>query len=726
MSSKQGPKGGPAAAAKSKKAAKPGAEEKRDDHLQAVVLADDFQDRFKPFTLEKPRCLLPLAGSSLIDWTLEFLAHNGVDEVFLYCGAHSEEIETYIHRSSRWSPGAAFKSIDFIRVSDAHSVGDFLRDLDKRSLITGDFIFVHGDLVANIALDDALRKHRERREANRDACMTIVLRSIGDAPHRAKEARVVDPVFVIDPHTGRCLHYDETHPLQDSSHMLMDPIIFEFGETEIRADVIDAGIDICTPEVLALWSESFDYQLPRKNFLHGVLKDHELNGKMIYTEIFDTGYAARASSLSMYDCLSKDVLGGWTSPFSPESNLVHGQSFRRNNTSLKEDNVLVSKGCRVRRSVLGKNTTVAEGTTICKSIIGRRCKIGKNVKIEDSYIWDDTTIGDDSTVSRSVLATDVVIGRGCQITPGSLISYGVCIDNNIQLPPDPAPRISLLTYDKTPATTNTALVGPGGRGALFEEEEEDGDEDEADRNPAPLERTLFFNLEKFNISSDSISTFASEHDYESDSDRSSRSARSRRSSFTSNDSALSSDAFHNEAVHGLLDALRADDNDDFDSAKLEFMGLRLGNNASDSQVRRAIAVAFARYAAELLTPEHGGLEPTKAAEKAFTSKKGAIKFIREVGVGSDKREVQAEFALSLHKALVGVRGLEVTRAGTLLAAMLQQLYNLDVLEEDGILEWWGDSRASENENLTKVKEKCRVLVEWLENADEEESGEDSD
>ncbi len=62
----------------------------------------------------------------------------------------------------------------------------------------------------------------------------------------------------------------------------------------------------------------------------------------------------------------------------------------------------------------------------------------------------------------------------------------------------------------------------------------------------------------------------------------------------------------------------------------------------------------------------------------------------------------------------------------MLAALLQQLYNLDVLEEDGILAWWEDERAADGENMTTVKERCRVLVEWLENADEEDSDEESE
>jgi len=253
-----------------------------------------------------------------------------------------------------------------------------------------------------------------------------------------------------------------------------------------------------------------------------------------------------------------------------------------------------------------------------------------------------------------------------------------------------------------------------------------------------LQRTLFYSLAGLNISSVSISTMASHESALSDDEDGDDgtfqrdefgTTRNRLSSFASNDSAAgASDAevFHADAVHGLVDALQSDDNGDFDSAKLEFMGLRLANNASDSMMRRAIAVAFVNRAAELLDPESGGLEPTKAAEEALTTKRGAIKFIKEVGVGGDDTAQQSEFALALQKGLLGVKGLETTKASTLLAAMLQQLYHQDVLEEDGILAWWADKRSSESESLAKLKDKCQVLVEWLENADEEDSDDDDD
>ena len=695
----------------------------------------------------------------VIEYTLEFLASAGVQEVFIYCGAHSESIENFINESSRWAPGgilSPFTSLEFIRVSDATSIGDFLRDLDKRSLISGDFILVHSDLVANVPLDAALAKHRARREANRDACMTMVLRSVGTKPHRAAKARGITPAFVIDPTDGRCLQYDEFHPLQKEHYVNLDPSVFAHGEFEVRTELIDCGIDICTPEVLALWSESFDYELPRKNFLHGVLKDWELNGKFIYTEIIEgdePGYAARASNLQLYDCISKDIIDRWTFPYVPDSNLVHNQSYKMRKGNYYEDRAVVAKGNEITRSVIGGETVVEAGTTISRSIIGRRCKIGKNVRITDSYIWDDAVIEDGATVVHSIVASRAQVGKSSYVPEGSILAHGVRIGEGQVLKGEGSrpPVVSLLTYSKERVADDASVVGKDGKGALFEDEEDDeaddydsDDSDAGDRDPVILQKSLIYSLAGLNVSTSSISSLGSHDSYDSEDEdmddadghhlqTGATSPRSRLDSFNSDTSASAraadADAFHGDAVHGLVDALRADDSDDFDGAKLEFMGLRLANNASDNSMRKAIAVAFVQRASELLLD--GGLEPTKAASVAFTAKNGAVKFIKEVGVGGDEVGPQTEFALALQRALVGDKAIvEAGRAGQLLAAMLQQLYNLDVLEEDGILAWWADKRVVETEGLREVRDKCRVLVEWLENAEEDddsdEEEEDSD
>lgn len=54
---------------------------KRDQKLQAILLADSFSKTFRPITLECPKVLLPLVNVPMLEYTVEFLAQNGVEEV---------------------------------------------------------------------------------------------------------------------------------------------------------------------------------------------------------------------------------------------------------------------------------------------------------------------------------------------------------------------------------------------------------------------------------------------------------------------------------------------------------------------------------------------------------------------------------------------------------------------------------------------------------------------
>mmetsp|Transcript_12933 Transcript_12933/g.24481 ORF Transcript_12933/g.24481 Transcript_12933/m.24481 type:complete len:117 (+) Transcript_12933:73-423(+) len=60
--------------------------------LQAVVLCDSFTVNFRPFTLERPKVLLPLCGVPMIEYTLEWLESQGVEETFVFCCAHYEKV----------------------------------------------------------------------------------------------------------------------------------------------------------------------------------------------------------------------------------------------------------------------------------------------------------------------------------------------------------------------------------------------------------------------------------------------------------------------------------------------------------------------------------------------------------------------------------------------------------------------------------------------------------
>jgi translation initiation factor eIF-2B subunit epsilon len=425
--------------------------------------------------------LLPLANTPLIEYTFEFLANAGVEEIFVYCGAHRGQVEAYIKKSKWAAQSSPFSRLELIQ-STSHSIGDAMRDLDSRSLLTGDFLLVYGDVVSNLPLESALAAHRARRVKDKNAIMTMVLREAGTS-HRTK-ARGTSPIFVIDPTKDRCLHFEHM-PNRDQTHFLsIDPeLLSSSQELEIRQDLIDCGIDICTPDVLALWSDNFDFQAPRKGFLHSVLKDYELNGKTFHTHIVSDHYAARVRNLHAYDSVSKDIVSRWAYPLCPDSNLVQGQSYRLQKGNIyKEEGVILARDCVIgSKTVIGRGTSIGDKTVIKNSIIGRNCQIGRNVKIDGAYIWDYACVGDGSTISKSVVANEAAIGRRCTVEAGALISYGVNIGEDMKIRGEHritrAKRRREDTEDVIRGDPDPAVVGQKGDGFEFQDSDED-DEDE--------------------------------------------------------------------------------------------------------------------------------------------------------------------------------------------------------------------------------------------------------
>jgi translation initiation factor eIF-2B subunit epsilon len=642
---------------------------------------------------------------------------SGVADIYVYCGAHTAEVERYLQQS-KWYPqtssASPFNSLEIVKTT-AKSVGDALRDLDARDLITGDFLLVHGDLVSNLPIDVALAAHRKRRIADKNAIMTMILRDGGLHAHRAK-SNGITPVFVVDPTKDRCIHYEEMHALQANKYVNIDPdLLKEHLEIEIRTDLIDCGIDICTPDVLALWAESFDYEVPRRHFLHGVLKDYELNGKTIHTEIVDDHYAARAFNLQSYEAVSKDVLARWTYPLVPDSNLVDGQSYKYESGGLcKEDGVILARTCKAgKRTVLGKDTSIGDGSQVSDSIIGRRCVIGKNVTIKNSFIWDDVAIGDGATVERAIIANEAVIGKECHVQPGALISYKVKIAAGTTV--RKGARITRAKQrqgeeDKKSIPSDPALVGKGGFGYAFDDPDEFSDDESS-----AFHSNMVYSTAHLNISTESISTVSSEI-----STSSPTTSRSRLSSFASDDAeGGNNENFHHDAVEGLLGTLREDG--DFDSAKLEFMGLRLSNNATDGQIRRAIAVAFTKRISQLV--ENDKMDASKAAAQAF-GVSGADRFIKNVAIGNEaKEDDQVDFIYRLQKDLV-----HRNNGPVILAAVSQRLYQMEILEEEAFERWWVECEElkDEDEGMKTVREKTAVFIDWLRQAESESESEDED
>lgn len=685
-------------------------EDDREESLQAVVLADTFETRFAPLTLERPRCMLPLANVPLIEYTFEYLTNAGVYNVFIYGGSHTEQLESYISTSKWKTPTSPFKSFTFLK-SQALSVGDVMRDLDSKRVITGDFLLISGDVVSNFPIEDAIAQHRSRRKKDKNAIMTILLR---EANINANKRLRRIPLFVVDPAKNRCLHYQEIDPQCGDQLSIDSDILPTHSEIDIRLDLLDTRIDVCSADVLSLWSDNFDNQYPRKDFLHGVLKDHELNGKTIHTYIIKNHYAARVADLQAYDWISRDLRSRWAYPLNPDTNFMPPNHY-----SLSHGGVYQEKGVTLARSseigsgsIIGQTTSIGDGSKISNSIIGRRCIIGKNVHIKEAHVWDDVVIGSGSKIEKCIVANEAVIGDNCSAGPGALISFRVRLASGTTVMPG-------ARFTTTPSTvpTDEGKVGPGGYGYLYEEDEELADAMDSKASGlgrfkllsrrALLTANIVYQMAGRAESSSSLSS-----DISLLSDEKSKRQGSRSESFaTSLSDDDTNDRFHQEAVTTIFERIQR--NTEPDDVRIELMSLRFGSNASEQQARKAVAVALMKQIQNLLESK------TSSVEKAVRETLSRYKLLIQRDKDNEVEENQVEFMLLVQTDLAHRKD-----GKQILLLLSQQLYEEDLFGEEVFETWWNDARSTAEEDIRAVRESTKPFIDWLATAEEESGNED--
>ena len=521
----------------------------QDEKLQAVVLTDSFETRFSPLTATKPRCLLPLVNVPLIEYTMEFLANAGISEIFLVCSSHADQIQEYIEKS-KWDATV-------ILSLESRSIGDAMRDIDNRGLITGDFLLVTGDIVTNVDFKKVYNFHKSKKEQDKDYMMTMILTQASPL-HRARSH--IDPAaFVLDNRNDKCIYYQD---LSKSSIDIDPELIEDVDEFVIRNDLIDCHVDICSPHVPQIFQENFDYQYLRSDFLRGVLTS-DLLKKTVYTFI-NQDYSARVESWGTYDAVSKDVLARWCYPMVPDVNLTDtSYSFEFNNI-YKEEKVLLAQSCKIGTSVaIGRNSKVGDGSSIKKSVIGRNCVIGKNVSILDSYIWDDSVIEDGATIESSIVASSGYVKESATIS-NSVVGFDVTVDAGANI-------------------TNSKIS------------KDDGVEIEG----------MLSRLKLLNHSDESIASVTKKK----------KRTHSRTRRFSSN--SMMSEPEEDFSVEGVATVCRAiENNHDIDTALLELNTLRMSMNVNYHDVRSVTTEAILKKIVDFVSTDT--LKPQEAATKLFS------------------------------------------------------------------------------------------------------------
>jgi translation initiation factor eIF-2B subunit epsilon len=428
-----------------------------EEPLQAVVLADSFATRLRPVTLQPPpKALLPLCGVPLIEYTLEFLAASGVKQVILVCSTHGHLIEQYVNSTQQYrAPG--FPQVVTLTLPHCRSSVDALRFVGEKNMIRSDpFVLVHSDVVANVQLKPVLDAHKKRASVDNRNVMTMVLKRV-PYNHRTRSvdderlvALAVDEdtskVFASKGGDAQLLLFKDT---RRQSKIKIPSNLFTGGgpympnpKVSLHFDLMDCHLDLCSPHILGLLSDEFDWSDLRKHMVEEILSS-EILGYKIHASVIGEEYAARVTDFKTYDAVSRDMIARWAYPvtienmkiFSGDVDAEHSYQYELLSRNVyRERDVMIARSANVGpNTVIGRKTIIGDNTRIYDCVIGSNCKIGNNVTLSNSYIWDNVTIEDGVFIDRSLLCNGSYISRNAKVHKGSIISYGVKIGSDFEV-----------------------------------------------------------------------------------------------------------------------------------------------------------------------------------------------------------------------------------------------------------------------------------------------------
>ncbi|XP_024881723.1 translation initiation factor eIF-2B subunit epsilon [Temnothorax curvispinosus] len=378
------------------------------DVLQAVILADDFTTGLIPAQSIYPSVLMPVINIPLFDYMIETLIKSRIQEVFLYCSSHVDLLKKYT--KERVYRGI---TISLIISDGCRSLGDALRDIDTKGWIRGYFVLIRGNAFTNTDLKTLLSVHRAKVEKDKGATMTMVLRNFGST--KGSYLNEEAPLVVSDKSSNKILYYTK---LKDSGKKVKLELnwFLDHSEVEINSCHLDTHIYLCSPSVLPLFADNFDFQT-MDDFIRGVLMNEEILDSRIYWQQLNTeDYALPITSWKAYHMLTQDILRRHSFPLAPSAFPLLKNFICMPRSTYKHKTATFAKGCLLEKDcILGFNSSLGNNTKVARSVISDNCTIGSNVNIYNSYIFPNVRIKDNCTITNSILFSCCIVRYRSQI-----------------------------------------------------------------------------------------------------------------------------------------------------------------------------------------------------------------------------------------------------------------------------------------------------------------------
>lgn len=361
--------------------------------MRAVVLVGGQGSRLRPITFDVPKAMVPLRNRPFMGYMLGFLQAAGLDGAVLSMGYLPDPIKEHFDEQDLGGFSVNY-AVEDRPLGTAGGVKNTEEYLDGDS-----FVVVNGDVLSGMDLGVAVEKHKES-----DSLATIVLTSVEDPT---------------------------AYGLVEVDHdMLVRRFIEKPAADEITTNLVNAGIYVLEPEVLAMIPEGQEVSIEREIF-------PQLQAEGRLRAYVSSSYWRDIGTPRSYLAASHDVLSGAVGA---------GADF---DYCEVDCSTVTDKGVKLlppisvdAECVLGQGATVGGRTSL-----GRGCKIGTGALVEGSVLCEGAEVEPGAVVRGSIIGPRArvgenaivrglsVLGAGCVVGEGNVLDQGVRINPGVVLPP---------------------------------------------------------------------------------------------------------------------------------------------------------------------------------------------------------------------------------------------------------------------------------------------------
>jgi mannose-1-phosphate guanylyltransferase len=340
--------------------------------MKAVILVGGFGTRLRPLTCNVPKPMIPLINQPFIEYMLENLRSQGIDEAILAVQYLADRFRAALGDGSRLG-----MKVHVVEEPEPRGTAGAVKNVEH--LLDGTTFVFNGDVMTDLNLQEMLVFHREKGSK-----LTIALTPVEDPTAFG---------LVETDEGGRIRRFVEKPRID-----------------EITTNLINAGTYIIEPELFRYVPPSQYYMFER-----GLFPVILQTGDPMY------GYPSRAywtdiGKPQTYIDVHHDILMGKVR-YQISGEQIAERVWSQGTVTIHPSAHIVGP------VVLGDGVQIGAGTQIIgPTVIGANCTIGANTAIEGSILWQSNTIEDEVTLRSCVIGSRNMIGAKVHLTDGAIVS----------------------------------------------------------------------------------------------------------------------------------------------------------------------------------------------------------------------------------------------------------------------------------------------------------------